>query len=321
MDGTFSWDGHTTWYDASGTTEEGKLPIVILHGGPGATHDYLEDLAVLSRSGRQTILYDQIGCGNSEHLPAARASFWTTGLFKRELTGLLEHLGIDDAYTLLGQSWGGMLAMEHALDHPEGLKGMVVSNSPASIPLWVEEANRLRKGLPPEVQEVLLHHEAAGTTDDPAYEAAVTVFYERHLCRVPWPECMVRAFALMDEDPTVYHTMNGPSEFHCIGSLKDWDITDRLPRDRRSHPADLGRVRRSDAPGRQGHRRPDPRLGVGLVRGCEPLDPYRGTGEVRRCGRAVPRPDRSIGTATDAVVLDSARAFPSHILVTIEAWT
>lgn len=229
MDGTFSWDGHTTWYDASGTTEEGKLPIVILHGGPGATHDYLEDLAVLSRSGRQTILYDQIGCGNSEHLPAAPASFWTTGLFKRELTGLLEHLGIDDAYTLLGQSWGGMLAMEHALDHPEGLKGMVVSNSPASIPLWVEEANRLRKGLPPEVQEVLLHHEAAGTTDDPAYEAAVTVFYERHLCRVPWPECMVRAFALMDEDPTVYHTMNGPSEFHCIGSLKDWDITDRLP--------------------------------------------------------------------------------------------
>lgn len=229
MEGIFNWEGHTTWYDVAGTTKEGKLPIVILHGGPGATHDYLEDLAVLSRSGRQTILYDQIGCGKSEHLPDAPASFWTVDLFKSELAGLLEHLGIDDAYTLLGQSWGGMLAMEHALDHPEGLKGMVVSNSPASIPLWVEEANRLRADLPPEVQEVLLRHEAAGTTDDPAYEAAVLVFYERHLCRVPWPECMQRAFALMDEDPTVYHTMNGPSEFHCIGSLKDWDITDRLP--------------------------------------------------------------------------------------------
>lgn len=119
--------------------------------------------------------------------------------------------------------------MEHALDRPVGLRGMIVANSPASIPLWVEEANRLRADLPPDVQETLLRHEAEGTTDTPEYEAAVMVFYERHLCRVPWPECMTRAFAKMDEDPTVYHTMNGPSEFHCIGSLKDWDITDRLP--------------------------------------------------------------------------------------------
>ncbi|MPZ70833.1 MAG: proline iminopeptidase-family hydrolase, partial [Actinobacteria bacterium] len=159
----------------------------------------------------------------------APADFWTVDLFKRELTGLLEHLGIASAYTLLGQSWGGMLAMEHALDHPDGLKGMVVANSPASIPVWVEEANLLRSDLPAEVQETLLRHEADGTTDDPDYEAAVMVFYKRHLCRVPWPECMDRAFAKMEEDPTVYHTMNGPSEFHCIGSLKNWDITDRLP--------------------------------------------------------------------------------------------
>lgn len=229
MEGNFEWDGHTTWYEASGTTAPGKFPVVILHGGPGATHDYLEDLEVLSHSGRQTILYDQIGCGNSQHLPDAPADFWTVDLFKRELTGLLEHLGIASAYTLLGQSWGGMLAMEHALDHPDGLKGMVVANSPASIPVWVEEANLLRSDLPAEVQETLLRHEADGTTDDPDYEAAVMVFYKRHLCRVPWPECMDRAFAKMEEDPTVYHTMNGPSEFHCIGSLKNWDITDRLP--------------------------------------------------------------------------------------------
>src|SRR5205814_7722926 len=85
-----------------------------------------------------------------------------------------------------------------------------------------------REDLPPEVQAALVKHEAEETTDDPAYAEAVRVFYDRHLCRVPWPDCVQRSFAQIGEDPTVYHTMNGPSEFHCIGSLKDWDITDRL---------------------------------------------------------------------------------------------
>jgi len=94
--------------------------------------------------------------------------------------------------------------------------------------LWVSEANRLRGDLPPDVQETLTRHEEAGTTDDPEYEEAVAVFYERHLCRVPMPDCVQRSFAQIAADPTVYHTMNGPSEFHVVGSLKEWDITDRL---------------------------------------------------------------------------------------------
>jgi L-proline amide hydrolase len=122
-----------------------------------------------------------------------------------------------------------MLAMEHALEHPPGLRAIVVADSPASMPLWVSEANRLREALPADVQATLVKHETEETTDDPAYEQAVRVFYDRHLCRVPWPDCVSRSFAQMAEDPTVYHTMNGPSEFHCIGSLKTWDITDRLP--------------------------------------------------------------------------------------------
>jgi L-proline amide hydrolase len=122
-----------------------------------------------------------------------------------------------------------MLAMEHALDHPPGLRAIVIADSPASMPLWVEEANRLREKLPIDVQETLTRHEAEGTTSDPAYEEAVRVFYDRHLCRIPWPDGVERSFAQMAEDPTVYHTMNGPSEFHCIGSLKTWDITERLP--------------------------------------------------------------------------------------------
>jgi len=98
----------------------------------------------------------------------------------------------------------------------------------ASFPLWVEEADRLRAELPVEVEAVLRSHEADGTFDHPDYVAATQVFYDRHLCRVPWPACLVRSFDQLERDPTVYHAMNGPSEFHVIGNLKDWDVTERL---------------------------------------------------------------------------------------------
>jgi L-proline amide hydrolase len=221
-------NGNETWYRVVGDLDAGPTPVVICHGGPGAAHDYTEPIAELSRFGRGCVLYDQVGCGKSTHLRDAPADFWAVQLFKDELVDLTRHLGIADRYAVVGQSWGGMLAMEHALEQPTGLRAIVIADSPASIPLWVAEANRLREDLPPDVQATLVEHEEAGTTSSPEYEAAVRVFYDRHLCRVPWPECVERSFAQMAEDPTVYHTMNGPSEFHCIGSLKTWDITDRL---------------------------------------------------------------------------------------------
>jgi len=228
--GRLTWNGHETWYRVVGELDPGseRTPVVVCHGGPGAAHDYVEPIADLSRFGRVCVLYDQLGCGLSEHLPDAPADFWTPQLFKDELVELTSQLGIEGRHAVVGQSWGGMLAMEYALDHPPGLRGIVVSDSPASIPLWVSEANRLRAELPADVQETLVRHEDAGTTDDPEYTAAVRVFYDRHLCRIPWPDCVKRSFAQIDEEPTVYHTMNGPSEFHVIGSLKTWDITDRL---------------------------------------------------------------------------------------------
>jgi L-proline amide hydrolase len=228
-EGRMSWNGHETWYRVVGDLDSGPTPVIVLHGGPGAAHDYTEPIADLSRFGRGCVLYDQLGCGKSTHLPDAPAEFWSPQLFKDELVALTRHLGVAGRYAVVGQSWGGMLAMEHALDHPAGLRAIVVADSPASMPLWVEEATRLRADLPQDVQETLTRHEAAGTTDDPAYEEAVRVYYDRHLCRIPWPDCVARSFAQMAEDPTVYHTMNGPSEFHCIGSLRTWDITERLP--------------------------------------------------------------------------------------------
>jgi L-proline amide hydrolase len=229
-EGWMQWDGRETWYRVIGNLDPGaeRTPVVICHGGPGASHDYCEPIAELSRFGRACVLYDQVGCGKSTHLPEAPAEFWTPQLFKDELSRLTRYLGIDARHVVVGQSWGGMLAMEYALDRPPGLRAIVVADSPASIPLWVSEANRLREDLPPDVQATLLRHEEAGTTDDPEYEAAVRVFYDRHLCRVQWPDCLQRSFDQVAAEPTVYHTMNGPSEFHVIGSLKTWDITDRL---------------------------------------------------------------------------------------------
>jgi L-proline amide hydrolase len=229
-EGLMDWGGGRTWYRVDGDLGAGgRAPLVIVHGGPGVPHDYLEPVAdLVGMVRRPCVLYDQIGCGRSQHLPDAPADFWTVRLFDRELAALVEHLDIDGRYHVLGQSWGGMLGMEHALGHPPGLRSLVVANSPASMELWLAEANRLRSLLPPDVQETLARHEASGTTDSEEYERAVMQFYERHLCRVPFPDGLRRSFAQLAEDPTVYHTMNGPSEFHVIGTLKDWDITPRL---------------------------------------------------------------------------------------------
>lgn len=224
------WDAGWTWYRVVGDPRGGLTPLVLLHGGPGAPHDYLEPLSALAdRTGRACVFYDQLGCGRSQHLPDAPRELWRPELFCRELSALIEHLAISDRYHVLGQSWGGMLALEHALRQPSGLRTMVVANSPASIPLWVEEANRLRQLLPAGVRDALARHEAAGTTDSEEYQQAMLHFYERHLCRVvPFPAALQRTFDRLEEDPTVYHTMNGPSEFHVIGTLREWDITARL---------------------------------------------------------------------------------------------
>ncbi len=226
-EGYMPFHGYRTWYQVIGEGEEpGKLPLLTLHGGPGATHDYLEPLAELAKSGRRVIFYDQLGCGNSDH--PHNPAMWTVDLFLEELGAIRETLGLDRVH-ILGQSWGGMLGMEYALTQPAGLAGLIVSDSPASMEQWVAEANKLRAELPPAVQETLLKHEAAGTTTDPAYLEAMDVFYRRHVCRAdPWPDCVVRSFAKLAEAPEVYNTMNGPSEFHVIGTLKTWNIVDRL---------------------------------------------------------------------------------------------
>jgi L-proline amide hydrolase len=221
-------DWHT-WYRVTGTLGDSPEPLVILHGGPGAGHDYTLRIARIAEQGRPVVHYDQLGIGLSTHLPDRGTDFWTVQLFLDELDNLLAALGIDGGYHLLGQSWGGMLAAEHAVRRPAGLRSLVIANSPASMELWLAAAAGLRAGLPPEVQKTLLAHEAAGTTDSPEYQAAEKVYNDRHVCRiVPNPPEVAATWAKLAADPTVYHTMNGPNEFHVIGTLKEWTVIDRL---------------------------------------------------------------------------------------------
>jgi L-proline amide hydrolase len=224
---------HETWVQitAPDDARNGALPLFVLHGGPGMAHNYVRNIAELAdETGRTVIHYDQIGCGNSTHLPNAPADFWTPDLFVDEFHTVRHALGIDE-YHLLGQSWGGMLSAEIAVRQPSGLASVTICNSPASMELWMAGAAELRSKLSPETQAALDRHEEAGTVTDPEYLAATNEFYGRHLCRVvPMPQDLVDTMTQMEAEPTVYHTMNGPNEFHVLGTLRGWSIIDRLRR-------------------------------------------------------------------------------------------
>jgi L-proline amide hydrolase len=227
--GTVPFGEHRTWYRVTGALHAGRPAVVLLHGGPGSTHDYLQNMSLLAEFGWPVVHYDQLGNGGSSHLPDRGPGFWTVQLFLDELDNLLRGLGVADDYVLFGQSWGGMLAARHAAARPAGLRGLVIANSPASYPLWLQEMAKLRALLPDGVNDTLLRHEAAGTTQSDEYFQAMRVFYERHVCRVlPWPRDFMASFMEIYNDPTVYYAMNGPNEFHVIGSLKDWSVEDCL---------------------------------------------------------------------------------------------
>jgi L-proline amide hydrolase len=224
-EGYVPFRGYKTWYRVVGDAEHpGRHPVLLLHGGPGATHDYLESLEALADTGRRVVLYDQLGCGKSDR---ADESQWTVETYVEEVGAVRDALGLETIH-LFGNSWGGMLAMEYALTQPAGLASLMLASSPSSIPQWVEETARLRSALPADVQEVLDRHEAAGTTSDPEYEEACDVFYRRHVCRVDYPDYVQRSFQFIAEHGEVYRYMNGPSEFHVIGTLRGWDVTARL---------------------------------------------------------------------------------------------
>ena len=215
---------YRVWYRiVGGGAEQENIPLLTLHGGPGVPHDYITDMEALASDSRRVIFYDQLGCGRSDQ--PDDPSLWTIERSVEEIGIVRRALDLKNVH-LWGQSFGGLFALEYALSQPQGLASLILASSTSSIPLWVAEANRLRAALPPDVQATLLRHEQAGTTDAPEYLHATQVFYDRHVIRTkPIPEHVQRA---MDQVGQVYSTMNGPSEFHVIGTIKEWDRTNRL---------------------------------------------------------------------------------------------
>ncbi|GAB4242709.1 MAG: proline-specific peptidase family protein [Saprospiraceae bacterium] len=211
-----------------------RIKILLLHGGPGATHEYFECVqSFFPREGFEFIYYDQLGSGNSDHPEGKGDVLWETSRFVEEVEQVRQALGLNkDNFYIIGSSWGGILGMEYALKYQQNLKGLIITNMMASAIDYDNYANDvLANQMDPEVLKEIREIEANGDFDNPRYmELLIPNFYEEHVLRLPyeeWPEPVLRSFAKMN--PEVYVSMQGPSEFGISGKLEKWDIKDRLP--------------------------------------------------------------------------------------------
>jgi len=199
----------------------GPVKMLTLHGGPGCTHEYFECFEdFLPAGGVEIYFYDQLGSHNSDQ--PDDPGLWTVDRFRSEVEQVRVGLGLEKFY-LYGQSWGGMLGIEYALEYQQHLRALIISNMTASIAAYVDYLNELRSRLPHEVVRKMEQFESTGDYASPEYEELLLKeVYSRHLCRVdPWPEPMLRAFHHINSQ--VYNTMQGPNEFVVLGNFKDWD--------------------------------------------------------------------------------------------------
>jgi len=212
------------------TKRVGRSPIkvLLLHGGPGFSHDYLECFEdFLPAAGIEFYYYDQLGCGNSDHPNDDR--LWTIARYTEEVEAVRKGLGLEN-FILYGHSWGGMLAIEYALKYGAHLKTLVISNMTAGIPAYVEHANAIRRALPAADQATLAKYETLNKIDARPYQAVMDKVYAEHVLRLPqpWPEPVTRAFSKLNAH--IYNLMQGPNEFLINGSFKSWDRWADLPR-------------------------------------------------------------------------------------------
>lgn len=226
-EGYMPYLGYKTYYRIVGEKTGDKKPLVLLHGGPGSAHNYFEVLDRLAEEdGRQLIMYDQIGCGES--YVENRPDLWTSKTWVEELIALREHLGLDEIH-LLGQSWGGMLLLDYTCNYkPEGLKSLILSSTLPASWMWGIEQHRMIKELPKEMQDAIEKATAINDYSDSVYQAAEAEYMSRH-CSGPVteesPECLRRPVQKGGES---YVVGWGPNEYTPMGTLKDYDVTEQL---------------------------------------------------------------------------------------------
>ncbi|WP_433973760.1 proline iminopeptidase-family hydrolase [Tunturiibacter lichenicola] len=204
----------------------GPIKVLLLHGGPGASHEYLEAMeSFLPQAGIEMYYYDQLGCNNSDH--PEDTSLWTLPRYLQEVEEVRRGLGLEN-FVLYGHSWGGILAMEYALNYQQHLRGLVISNMTAGTQSYLKRTAALKLQLPPDTLTELNALEAKQDYDSPAYEKIMMEdLYPKMICRThPWPEPVDRAFRHLNQQ--IYVQMQGKSEFLVTGNLKDWERWDRL---------------------------------------------------------------------------------------------
>ena len=218
---------YKTYYRIVGKKTGNKKPLVLLHGGPGSTHNYFEVLDRLAKEdGRELIMYDQIGCGES--YVADRPDLWNAKTWADELAALREHLGLSEIH-LLGQSWGGMLLLDYVCNYkPEGLKSLILSSTLPASWMWGIEQHRMIKELPQKMQDAIEKATSSNDYSDPAYQEAEAEYMLRHAAgpvTEESPECLRRP---VQQGGEAYVTGWGPNEYTPMGTLKDYDVTEQL---------------------------------------------------------------------------------------------
>ena len=218
---------YKTYYRVVGKNTGNKKPLVLLHGGPGSTHNYFEVLdRIAEEDGRQLVMYDQIGCGNS--YVENRPDLWNSKVWIEELIELRKHLGLNEIH-LLGQSWGGMQTLEYVCNYkPEGLKSIILSSTLPASWLWTEEAQRMIAQMPQDMQDAIKKATEYGDYSSPEYQAAEAEYMRQHCAGEVTendPECLRRPKKAGRES---YVVGWGPNEFTPLGTLKDYDVIDQL---------------------------------------------------------------------------------------------
>jgi proline iminopeptidase len=220
--GTIPVPGGSVWFKRVGGGT--GLPLLAVHGGPGLPHNYISSLERLADE-REVIFWDQLGCGNSDR--PSNVELWTMERSVAEMDAVIGALGLN-RFHIFGNSWGGMLAQQYVLDVTSEAASLTISNSIASIPRFSDMVDRLKTQLDPATQSAIDRHEAAGTTYSAEYQAAIRTWNETYLCRqLPWPKELAEAFMGMGAE--IFETMFGPSDFRIVGTIRSWEVFDRLP--------------------------------------------------------------------------------------------
>ena len=222
-EGRVAGEGGEIWYGVAGDPDKAATPLIVIHGGPGMSHDYLYPLMDLADE-RPVVFYDQLDAGKSDR-PNDPAN-WRVPRFLSEIDRLRSELGLD-RIVVFGNSWGGTLAAAYGASRPSGLEKLILSSPLIHTETWIRDNAEYRDALPEKVRQVMDECEARGDMASQAYLDAVDVFYRRHLCRAdPWPDYVLDSFATLNE--TCYAGMWGPNEFTCNGVLRGYDGTGGL---------------------------------------------------------------------------------------------